>query len=68
LLLTTEDKDNSHNRINQLLVGPLLTMDNEEKVIVVDQRSGIIPPPWWRGDAQASRTGRAAMVEMRRTR
>lgn len=62
--MTTEDKDGMHNKLNMMLIGPLSTLDGEE-VSIVDKRSGIIPPPWWRGDEEASRTGQMAAFQMR---
>lgn len=47
-----------------MLIGPLQTMDGE-KVTIVDQRSGMVPPSWWHGDEEASHTGMLAAAQLR---
>jgi hypothetical protein len=66
VLLTIPDKDNSHRNLNNLLIGPLMTMENADKVIIVDPIVGIAPPPWWRGDKEASQTSQLVATQMRR--
>lgn len=65
LLEVSEDKENQHHRINTLLIGPLLTMENNERVSIVDERSGMVPPAWWKGDVEASRLSVQAANQMR---
>jgi hypothetical protein len=64
LLLTTEDKDNAHSKLEQILLGPLATLG--KNVSLVDERTGIVPPAWWHGDDEAYRNSMAAMQGMRR--
>jgi hypothetical protein len=59
-ILTITNPDH-HNRINQVLIGPL-TSDRP----LVDERAGFTPPAWWKGDEYASRSGVAAMMTLKR--
>lgn len=49
-------------RLNNELIGPPLT----DRPTVVDHKTGIIPPSWWKGDAYASKSGLAAMMTLKR--
>lgn len=50
--------------LNTRLTGPLVA----QKTSQVDEKTGIRPPSWWRGDEEASRSSLAATLTLRRTR
>lgn len=60
LLLNTKTED--HDKLNLELIGP----SRINRPSFVDERTGIVPPAWWRGDDWASQSGKLAMVTMRR--
>lgn len=64
IILTTENKDNAHQKIENILIGPLKTIEGETTTLV-DERTGIVPPAWWHGDAEAYRNSMAAMQGMK---
>lgn len=45
-------------------VGPLTA----HRTSLIDQRTGVRPPAWWRGDEEASRTSQEAFLTLRRRR
>jgi len=60
-MLTPDDK---REQLARDLIGP----PRSEYTTVVDERTGIVPPSWWRGDDYASRSGVAAMMTLKHTR
>lgn len=51
--------DDSIRRFNELLTGPRTATHT-----TVDPESGLKPPPWWRGDEDASRSSLAALTAL----
>jgi hypothetical protein len=39
-----------------------------DRPTLVDERTGIVPPSWWRGDDYASASGQLAALTLRRKR
>jgi len=56
------EQEEDRVRVNRTLVGP----PRVDRPTVVDERTGIVPPPWWRGDEYASRSSAAAALTLRR--
>lgn len=58
MLLIAKPED--HERLNQTLIGP----SRIDRPTIVDERTGMVPPAWWKGDDYASRSGIAAMMTL----
>jgi hypothetical protein len=54
--LPADTEPDAIERLNQLLTGP--RTDQTDRT--VDAESGLVPPPWWDGDEEASRSAMAA--------
>lgn len=55
-------KSEDHEQVTSQLIGP----PRITRPTLVDERTGIVPPTWWKGDAYASNSGVAAMLSMKR--
>lgn len=60
LAKTAEDAEN----LSRALIGP----PQVDRPTVVDERTGIVPPAWWKGDDYASQSSMAAMMTLKRTK
>lgn len=55
-------KDEDRAQLNRELIGP----PRVDRPTVVDEKTGIVPPSWWKGDEYASKSGIAAMMTLKR--
>jgi flavin-dependent dehydrogenase len=60
MLLLAKAED--HDRLNMTLIGP----PKIDRPSLIDERAGFVPPPWWKGDDYASRSGMTAMMTLKR--
>ena len=48
--------------VNHALIGP----PQVDRPTVVDEKTGIVPPAWWKGDEFASQSSMAGMLNFKR--
>jgi hypothetical protein len=53
-----DQRETQIRQLNQLLTGPRTTT----MTMTVDVESGLTPPPWWKGDEEASRSSLTALT------
>ena len=61
-IIINAKSDEDRVRLNRMLIGP----PQVDRPTVVDERTGIVPPSWWKGDDYASQSGLAAMMTLKR--
>lgn len=55
--------DEDAESVNRTLIGP----PQVDRPTVVDEKTGIVPPAWWKGDDFASQSSIAAMMTFKRS-